>query len=220
MDDEPELVSLLREWLEEVGCEVHSALNALDGLELFCQHSPILIIADLRMPGMDGFQLISRIRDMSDAYILALTALGSEEHMVRGLELGADEYVVKPVPKRVFLARVQSILRRATQPVDHIPDYSDGCISINYLTREVSVHERGVHLRPTEFRILALLSRNCDRVITHQELLERIWGDQGGSLESLRWYISSLRQKLEEGSCQHRLILTIPRIGYRYRPPD
>ena len=113
VDDEPEMLALLIEWLEEDGHDVSTASNGWDALEIFIDRRPVLTITDLRMPGMDGFQLIKRIREISNTHVIALTAMGGEEHTVLGFDLGADEYLVKPVSKKVFLARVRSILRRA-----------------------------------------------------------------------------------------------------------
>ena len=221
VDDEPDLVSLLEGWLKEEGYEVYASTDGAEALRLFFQHRPALSITDLNMPGMDGFQLISRIREMSDVHVLVLTALGSEEHVIRGLELGADEYLIKPVSKRIFQARVRSLLRRAVQS-DDVPTggYSDACLTIDLLAHEVRVRGESLHLRPTEFRLLTFLAQNSSRVLSHDELLNRVWGDQAGSLDSLKWYISSLREKVEEDSQNPRLIVTVPRIGYRYFPPD
>jgi len=218
VDDEPGIRSLLEQWLEGAGHEVYTAANGWDALQLFCEHLPTLTVADLRMPGMDGFHLIQRIREISDAYVLALTSLGNEEHTIRGLELGADEYLVKPVPKREFLARVSSLLRRATPPERVPARYSDDQLSLNFLTHEASIRGLTLNLRPTEFRLISYLVLNNDRVIDHQELLDRVWGDQAGSLDSLKWYISSLRTKIEDDHSNPRVIVTYPRVGYRYFP--
>ena len=219
VDDEQELVFLLQEWLEEDGHEVFVATEGGAALRLLFQQRPDLAITDLRMPEMDGFQLISRIREMSDVHVLVLTALGGDEEMIRGLDLGADEYLVKPVSKRVFLARVRSILRRAT-PSEEVPDgYSDAHLMLNFLTHEVQVRGQSLRLRPTEFRLLTHLVQNSERVISHQELLDQVWGDQAGSLDSLKWYISSLRDKVEGDTGKPLLIVTVPRVGYRYFPP-
>jgi DNA-binding response OmpR family regulator len=179
-----------------------------------------LSITDLRMPGMDGFQLISRIREMSDAHVLVLTALDSEENVIRGLELGADEYLVKPISKREFLARVRSIVRRAATPEDVTTGYSDSILSLNFLTHEAQLRGGPIHLRPTEFRLLAYLVRNQERVIAHRDILDGVWGTQEGSTDSLKWYISALREKLEEDPQRPSLIVTVPRVGYRYFPPE
>ena len=116
IDDEADFQALVRSWLEDDGYEVYAAANGWEGLKIFAEIRPQLTITDVRMPAMDGFQLISRIREISDAHVLALTAMGDTENTVRGIELGADEYLVKPIPKREFLARVRSLVRRATPP--------------------------------------------------------------------------------------------------------
>ena len=219
VDDEPDLVFLLQDWLEEDGYQVYSATDGAAALRLFFQHRPALSITDLRMPGMNGFQLISRIREMSDVHLLVLSALGGEDHMIRGLDLGADEYLVKPVSRRVFLARVRSLLRRAAPPGEAASGYSDESLTLSFLTHEVLVRGEPIHLRPMEFRLLGCLVQNSDRVIRQQELLDRVWGDQAGSLDSLKWYISSLREKIEENPQSPGLIVTVPRVGYRYLPP-
>ena len=169
---------------------------------------------------MDGFQLISRVRDMSDAHVLVLTAVEGEENLIRGLGLGADDYLVKPVSRRVLLARVRALLRRAKSPQEDLSRYADSNLELNLLAHEAMVRGQTVHLRPTEFRLLAYLCQNGDRVIGHQELLDRVWGELDGSLDSLKWYIHSLREKIEADIQDPQLILTMSGVGYRYRPPD
>ena len=116
IDDDPDFLALVQSWLEDAEYQVYAASNGLHGLVLFAEIQPQLTITDIRMPAMDGFQVISRIREISDSYVLALTALGDTENTIRGLELGVDEYLRKPVVKRELLARVSSLLRRAEPP--------------------------------------------------------------------------------------------------------
>lgn len=219
VDDEPEMLALLSEWLEEDGNDVATASNGWDALDLFVDRKPALTITDLRMPGMDGFQLIRRIREISNAHVIALTAMGSEQHTVLGFDLGADEYLVKPVSKRVFLARVRSILRRAAPDEELTLRYEDKVLMLDFRSHETRVNGESLRLRPTEFKLLAFLVQNSDRVLGHQELLDRVWGDQLGSLDSLKWYISSLRDKIEDNPRKPKYIVTFPRVGYRYSPP-
>jgi len=219
VDDEPEMLALLSEWLEEDGNDVATASNGWDALDIFVERKPALTITDLRMPGMDGFQLIRRIREISNAHVIALTAMGSEEHTVLGFDLGADEYLVKPVSKRVFLARVRSILRRAAPDEELTLRYEDKVLMLDFRSHETHVNGESLRLRPTEFKLLAFLVQNSDRVLSHQELLDRVWGDQLGSLDSLKWYISSLRDKIEDNPRKPKYIVTFPRVGYRYSPP-
>ena len=217
VDDEPDHLTLVKKWLEDDGYEVHTAVNGWDGLEAMVQLRPLLTITDIRMPGMDGFQLIKHIRELSDGIVLALTRLGDDEDVIHGLELGADEYLAKPISKQMFLVRVRSLLRRAETP-DEIPsDFADECLSLNFLTHNAQLHGETLSLRPIEFRLLSFLSRNNHRVVGHQELLDQVWGVEGGSLDSLKWYISSLRHKLDDNCKESRLILTFPKVGYRYQ---
>ena len=220
VDDEPEMLALLNDWLEEDGHDVTTASNGWDALEIFIDRKPALMITDLRMPGMDGFQLIRRIREISNTHVIALTSMGSEEHTVMGFDLGADEYLVKPVSKRVFLARVRSMLRRAVSDEELTLKYEDSILMMDFRSHETQVKGESLHLRPTEFKLLAFLVQNSDRVLTHQELLDRVWGDQQGSLDSLKWYVSSLRDKIEDNPRKPQCIVTFPRVGYRYSPPE
>ena len=217
VDDEPDHRAIVQRWLEDAGYEVFTADNGWDGLESIVQHRPNLTITDIRMPRMDGFQLINRIREISDCHVLALTRLDSDEDVIHGLELGADEYLPKPISKRMFLVRVRSILRRAKAPKEVPSNYADGCLTLNFLTHDARLHGESLSLRPTEFRLFSCLARNNDRVVTHQELLNQVWGDEGGSLDSLKWYISSLRRKLDEKCDGYSLITTFHRVGYRYQ---
>ena len=161
--------------------DVTTASNGWDALEIFVERKPALMITDLRMPGMDGFQLIRRIREISNTHVIALTAMGGEEHTVMGFDLGADEYLVKPVSKRVFLARVRSMLRRAVSDEELTLKYEDSILMMDFRSHETQVKGESLHLRPTEFKLLAFLVQNSDRVLTHQELLDRVWGDHQGS---------------------------------------
>ena len=220
VDDERGVASLFQEWLEEEGHEVTCAGDGQEGWRMFFEQRPALNIVDLRMPGMDGFQLIGRIREVSDSHVIVLTALGGDDHVIRGLDAGADNYLVKPVSKRVLQARVRSILKRtAASPNEAASRYSDSALTVDYLTYEAVVRGRTVYLRPTEFRLLVFLVENRDRVLSHQEILDGAWGDEGGSLDSLKWYVAALREKLEQNPQSPELLITVPRVGYRYMPP-
>ena len=218
VDDEPDHLALVQRWLEDDGYEVHTAVNGWDGLEAMVQHRPDLTITDICMPRMDGFQLIKRIREISDGHVLALTRLGGDADVIHGLELGADEYLAKPISKRMFLVRVRSMLRRAETPEEMPSDYADECLSLNFLAHNAQLHGDTLSLRPTEFRLLSFLARNNHRVVKHEELLDQVWGVEGGSLDSLKWYISSLRHKLDDNRKETRVIITFPKVGYRYQP--
>ena len=177
VDDEPDHRAIVQRWLEDDGYEVHTAVNGWDGLESMVRLRPDLTITDIRMPHMDGFQLISRIREISDCHVLALTRMNSDEHVIHGLELGADEYLPKPISKRMFLVRVRSILRRAETPKEVASEYDDECLTLNFLTHDAQLHGEPLSLRPTEFRILSCLVRNNERVVTHDEFLDQVWAE-------------------------------------------
>ena len=219
VDDEPDFLALVQSWLEDDGYEVHVAANGWEGLDVFAKVRPHLTITDVRMPAMDGFQLITRIREISDAHILALTAMGDTENTIRGLEIGADEYLTKPVARREFLARVRSMLRRAKAPDDAPVEYHDTVIALDLLAHSTSCRGEVVQMRPTEFRLLAYLALNHERVLSHQELLDNVWGSERGSLDSLKWHVSALREKLESDQKKPSIIVTFPRVGYRYIRP-
>ena len=146
--------------------------------------------------------------------------MGDTGNTIRGLDLGADEHLVKPIVKRVFLARVRSMVRRAKPPGEVPVEYRDSVISLDLLTHDASFREATVHMRHTEYRLLAYLALNHNRVKSHQELLDKAWGNDGeGSLDSLKWHVSALSEKLETGPKKPSIIVTFPRVGYRYIRP-
>ena len=186
VDDDLGIVALLKEWLEEAGYSIRATTNSTEALRIFFDHRPSLSVVDLRMPGIDGFQLITRIRELSDAPILVVSALDSDENVVRGLDLGADEYLVKPASRQAFLARVRSLLRRTPQETSASNIYTDDALLIDYRTRQVTAYERQVELRPLEFKLLAYLVQHRDRMVSHDEILDQVWGTGEGSTDSLK----------------------------------
>lgn len=219
-DADPNNVSELTEWLEGEGYEVISAADGTTALRIFFENEPALTILDLRMDDMAGFQLISRIWEMSDTPTLVLSALGREDHMVRGLDLTTDQYVVKPVSKDTFLARVSLLLGDNVPVQEQASVHSDSALTLNFRTHEAFVRGRPVHLLPTEFRLLSLLVRNDKKVVSHQEILKVVWRGKGGSMDSLKWYVSSLRKKLEDDARNPRELVTVRNLGYCYISPD
>ena len=146
--------------------------------------------------------------------------MGDTENSIRGLNLRAEEYLIKLIVKREFAARVRSMVRRA-KPLGEVPvEYRDSVISLDLLTHDASCRGETVHIRPTEYRLLAYLALNHNRVLSHQELLDKVWGnDGGGSLDSLKWHVSALREELETDPKKPSIIVTFPRVGYRYVRP-
>jgi len=220
IDDDPTFVRLVEQVLTRKGYEVLSADSGEKGLRLLFVHRPDIVLLDVVMPGMDGWQTCSRIRDISDIPIIMLTGKQkSEEDKVRGLDYGADEYLIKPVGSKELVARVRAILRRAELPSS--PEagrgisYSDGFLTVDIAQRKVIVNGERVRLTPTEFRLLALLLQNARRILTHKQLLEGVWGwEYIDDLDYVRIYIWHLRQKIEPDPTQPKYIITEPGVGY------
>lgn len=218
VDDEPVVTDLLEEWLESAGYQVIVASGGLAGIKEFFNAHPDLAVIDILMPGLDGFELSQRIREVSQIPIIVLSARGQEVDKVRALQLGADDYLVKPIGRKEFLARVAAALRRAKMtPVDLEHNYADGDISLDFRKHEVYVRGAPVTLTPIEYRLLAYFVQNTDQVVTLQQLWDRVWGWDAGSLDSVKWHISYLRKKIEEDPENPRLILTVRGVGYRYQ---
>ena len=220
VDDEFQVLEMLREWLEEQNYQVTTAATAEGALELFYELRPTLSIVDLRMPGINGFQLIRRIRELSEAPVMVLSALSEDADQVRGLDVGADEYVIKPVSREPFLARVRSLLRRASAPEESPSHCRDALLELDTPTHMVLVEGQTIHVSPLEFKLLAYLVNTRHRVATHDELLSEVWDTELGSQDSLKWYVSSLRRKLETSVKSHNMIKNVRGLGYQYVPPE
>jgi DNA-binding response OmpR family regulator len=219
VDDEFQVLDMLKEWLEDQDYQVSTADSAESALKLFYEVRPTLSIIDLRMPGMNGFQLIRRIRELSESPVMVLSALGEDVDQVRGLDVGADEYVIKPVSREPFLARVRSLLRRAPPAEETTAHYRDAILEMDTPTHTVTVEGQTIHVSPLEFRLLAYLVDTRHRIATHAELLSEVWDTELGSQDSLKWYVSSLRRKLEASTNSHNMIRSVRGLGYQYVPP-
>ena len=221
VDDEPAFTRLVSELLTSKGHEVLTAGNGREALRLFFDHRPDLVLLDVVMPGMDGWQTCNRIREISDVPIAMLSGKRrSEEDIVRGLDCGADDYLIKPVGKRELAARVQAMLRRTElpSPLGTKESFSDGFLHVDIAERRVIVNGEPARLTPTEFRLLALLLASAGRVLTHQQLLERAWGwEYVNDLDYVRVYIWHLRRKIEPDPTHPRYIVTEPGVGYYFQ---
>lgn len=225
IDDDPAFARLVGRTLTQKGYEVLSATSGSDGLRLLFDHRPDMVLLDVVMPGMDGWQTCSRIRDVSDIPVIMLTAHEkTEEDVVRGLDCGADDYVIKPVGSKELVARVRAMMRRAELPSS--PEgggitYSDDFLSVDIGGRKVMVGGKRVRLTPVEFRLLALLMQNAGRILTHRQLLEKVWGwEYINDLDYIRIYIWHLRQKIEPDPSQPKYIITEPGVGYCFYKAD
>src|SRR5919204_5058892 len=201
VDDDADIRGLLRELLERASYDVVEASNGRDGLRTLYGSAPDLVLLDVSMPEMDGWQTLERIRDVSDVPVIMLTARTAELEKVRGLKAGADDYVTKPFGRQELLARVEAHLRRSGERVEQPGTYADGLITIDFAQREVTVAGRGVALTPLEFKLLATFVRHPNQVLSHDQLLELVWGDTvGGSNARTKLYVGYLRQKLGDGA--------------------
>ncbi len=222
IDDDDDIRSLVSTLLERAGLSVRSSPNGRDGLREFHSWRPDLVVLDVSMPELDGWNVLDRIRDMSAVPVLMLTARGDELERVRGLQAGADDYVVKPFGKQELVARVQALLRRASQgaPQEEQERYADAYLSINWGQRSVHVGEREIQLTPLEFRLLSTFVRNPRQVLSREQLLELVWGDAYGvGGDQVKLYIGYLRRKLDPESTDAVPIETVRGFGYRYKAP-
>jgi two-component system response regulator RegX3 len=219
VDDEPALVEMLTEWLQKGGYEVIPAHDGLAGLRAFFKFQPDLVILDVAIPKMTGFELCRRIREVSPIPVIMLTARAQELDKVRGLTQGADDYLVKPVGRQELLARIGALLRRAymslTEPINN---YSDSIIAFDFAKHEVQARGEKVVLTPTEYRLLSCLIQNHDHVLTVQQISDRTRAGNGSS-EIVKWHVASLRKKIEVNPEKPELILTVRGVGYLYQRP-
>lgn len=218
IDDERVTIKVLTLLLETRGFEVVSALGAEEGLRAAYSSQPDLILLDIMMPAMDGWEACRRLREMSDVPIIFLTAKGETHDVVRGLELGADDFIIKPFENDELVARIRAHLRRSpTAAIAEELTFQGGEFRINFITREVFVKGEQVHLTPKEFNLLGVLARSAGRVITRNELVKQAWGPEyEDAIDSLKLYIHYLRQKIEQDPEQPAYILTSRGVGYRF----
>jgi len=221
VDDDDTTRELLRGMLERSGHDVREAADGRAGLRDLYTTSPDLVILDVEMPELDGWQTLERIRDLSDVPILMLTAHETELERVRGLQGGADDYVVKPFGHQELTARVQALLRRAGPRADEQQTYADALVKIDHAQRAVSYSDRAVQLTPLEFKLLGTFVRNPNHVLSREQLLELVWGDSlGVSPEQVKLYVGYLRHKLDPTAPDSTPIETVRGFGYRYRRPS
>ncbi|MGH2619307.1 MAG: response regulator transcription factor [Anaerolineales bacterium] len=219
VDDEPRLIHFIRLNLEHDGFEVIEATSGAKALASLRDRMPDLILLDVMMPELDGFETLQLIREISTVPVIMLTAKGEEEDRIRGLELGADDYISKPFSPREMVSRVKAVLRRTETPSPPIHEeiVVDERLSIDFDRREITVNGALVQLRPTEFKLLFHLVQNAGWVVPHDQLLAKVWGyEYREETHYLRLYINYLRQKLEADPANPRYILTERGVGYRF----
>jgi DNA-binding response OmpR family regulator len=220
VDDEADIRELMGELLQRAGHDVIEARDGESGLKLFYAERPDLVVLDVSMPGLDGWQVLERIREMSDVPVLMLTARAGEMEKVRGLRAGADDYVTKPFARQELLARVDANLRRVRAAREAPEAYADDFVTIDFPQRAVRAAGREVSLTPLEFRLLTAFVRHRNQVLSHEQLLELAWGDaRGVERDQVKLYVGYLRRKLGPGASGESPIETARGFGYRYRPP-
>ena len=237
IDDDAGLLQLVSLIFKKAGAQVITAGEGLEGISKLFVHHPDLVILDVVMPGNNGFEVCRRIRQVSDAPIIMLTALNQEQEMLQGLDAGADDFLSKPFNPEILLARARTILRRTQQPNGNNGhngngngngngkngtfNYNDGHLSIDIEKHYVLRNGKRIKLTPIEFRLLVYLARNGGKLLTFENILSNVWGyDRGGSMDYIHVYISHLRRKIEENARAPRYIMTIHGVGYIFEKPE
>jgi DNA-binding response OmpR family regulator len=218
VDDDEDIRALLVELLGRAGYDVDAAPDGRTALRQLYTQPPALVILDVTMPVMDGYQTLERIRDLSDVPVIMLTARTQELEKVRGLSGGADDYVAKPFGRQELLARVQALLRRSGGKTEVTEAYADDFVQIDYAQRRVEVDGREVSLTPLEFKLLAAFVGHPNQVLSRDQLLELVWADPYGvSGDQVKLYVGYLRKKLVPEAAASAPIETVRGFGYRYR---
>jgi DNA-binding response OmpR family regulator len=213
IDDDEDLTQMLVGRLSYRGYEVYAANNGLDGLRLAYRYHPDLVILDLMMPEMDGFEVCSRLRELSDVPILILSAKDADDDVIKGFQLGADDYISKPFRVWELESRLIAIMKRTKSTEEKV--YDDGVLQVNLLKQQVSLRDAPIHLTPTEFRLLGMLLKRRDTVVEREELLDEVWGEgYQDAKENLAVYIHYLRRKLRNKQNGHQYIRSRWGVGY------
>jgi DNA-binding response OmpR family regulator len=219
IDDDRELVQMLKTMLEKRNHQVAVACSGREGLRKAYKTRPDVVILDIMMPGMDGWEVCRRLRELSNVPIIMLTARAGQNDVVHGLSIGADDYLTKPFSTEELEARIQAVLRRSNKAHHNLTKasvYSNGHLSIDFDRRIVKVSGKKVDLTPIEFRLLSCMVHNEGRVLPHQYLLNEVWGPgHAGEIDYVKHYIRYLRHKIEKDPSNPVYILTEWGVGYR-----
>ncbi|HLA44816.1 MAG TPA: response regulator transcription factor [Aggregatilineales bacterium] len=219
VDDEPRMINFIRMNLELETFQVIEAHNGLEALEMIRTQLPDLVLLDIMMPKLDGYETLKMLREFSSIPVIMLTAKGEEEDIVYGLELGADDYITKPFSPRELTSRVRAVLRRSEMPAtaDKAILRIDDRLSVDFNRREVIVNGEHIKLRPTEYRLLYHLIENAGWTVPHEQILAKVWGyEYRDEAHYVRLYVNYLREKIEEDPSNPKYILTERGVGYRF----
>ncbi len=217
IDDDPDVRTILKMTLERAGYDVAVAASGTEGLERVIDYYPDLILLDIMMPAMDGWQVCHRLREATEIPIIMLTVLGKEQDVAKGLHLGADDYILKPWSNRELLARVRAVLRRTDTSSTALRHniYVQGDLVIDPIQREVTIGGNKINLTAIEFRLLTYLARRSGQVVPYSELMTQVWGTEfSQNIISLRVHVHNLRRKIEKDPQNPRYILAKRGIGY------
>ena len=217
IEDEKSVSEILKAYLEKEGYGVYCTENGLDGIEIFRKEKIDLVILDLMLPDIDGEEVCKILRRISDVYIFMLTAKSTLSDKIEGLNIGADEYLTKPLSPRELTARVNALFRRVDGGKDNILSIDDGKLIIYIDKRMVKLNKEEVNLTPNEFDILYALASNRGKVFTREAIIERVFGiDFDGSDRIVDVHIKNLRKKIEEDSRAPKYIVTVTKVGYKF----
>jgi two-component system KDP operon response regulator KdpE len=223
VDDEPRVVRLVSKVLQAVGYQVLVAASGEPAIEMVALEQPDLVLLDILLPrSLDGFEVCRCIREFSEVPVIMLTAKAQDTDVLRGFDVGADDYLTKPFNAKELVARVKAVLRRAQRPEEMVTaTLTCGELEINFARRTVKVRGEKVSLTRTEYALLRQLALNANRVMLHQDLLTTVWGPEyRDDIDYLRAYIRYLRQKVEENPHEPQYILTTPGVGYMLTCPE
>ena len=221
VDDEKKITTVLKAYLQQEGFRVSTAINGNVALSMFKENPFDLLILDLMLPGMSGIEICHEVRKISSVPIIMLTARIEEEDRIRGLNIGADDYITKPFSPREVVARVRAVLRRInneTSPLANVISYDNG-LTIDNLQYKILLHDQEVRLTPSEFRIVGALAKHPERVLSRGQLVKIVQGhDFDGDDRVIDVHIRKIRQKIEATPSDPQIILTVFGIGYKFNP--
>lgn len=223
VDDDPISIELVEQGLKTAGYQTVTARDGQEAMRAFFNHQPDLIVLDVTMPKLNGYQVCERVREMSDTPIIMLTGMNSEKDVIKGLDMGADDYLTKPFRVGELLARIRATLRRfrAGAPPQESITYSDNYLSVDLDARRVTVNGEMVKLTPTEYKLLSVLVKNKGRLLEFRQLLEGVWGfEYIDDIDYLRVYVWYLRRKIEPDPQNPIYIINELNTGYRFEPQN
>ena len=219
VDDDPQMLRAVSGALRARGHEVHTAPNGETALELLAAHDVDSVLLDLGLPGIDGVEVIRRLRSWSETPVIVISVRDAQDQKVAALDAGADDYVTKPFGIQELLARMRAVGRRARTESLQDPLLRFEKLDIDLVRRLARLDGESVHLTPTEYRLLEVMATNPGKLLTHRVLLQKVWGPEYGTESNyVRLYVKQLRQKLGDSPAHPRWITTEPGLGYRWLP--